>query len=179
MQNSDYFYKTKYYCKTYKEVLEYAKRAHWPLKGERRGFQNIKFPQSLLDNDFVLKHLSTSRFKLQKPQRRADGACLLVRLGPRTMFREHIDDGRSCALHLCLHHDHSHTFILPHDDRGKYLSTPFIEPDYEPGYFYLLNVSKLHGVLNCSDEPRYNGFFTLDSRLSYEETKRLYTSTTS
>ena len=54
------------------------------------------------------------------------------------------------------------------------MALPFVEPDYEPGCFYLLNVAKVHGFLNCSDEPRYNGFFTLDNRIKEHDSRSIF-----
>ena len=157
------YFKSEYRCDSYKDILEYARSYEWPAERRKdRGFQAIKFPSTLLDNDPILKYLSDNAVE-----------CLITRLRPRFFFKVHIDNRRNCALHLCLHHDHSHTFFLTEKEYLEYVSSRFVEPIYEPGYYYLLNVARPHGVINCSEESRYNGFFTLNFEKNINETKEL------
>ena len=154
------YFKTEYRCDSYKNILEYARSYKWPSERRKdRGFQSIKFPSTLMDNDPILKYLNNNAVE-----------CLITRLNPRVFFKVHVDSRRNCGLHLCLHHDHSHTFFLM---EKEYASSKFVEPIYEPGYYYLLDVTKPHGVINCSEEFRYNGFFTLNSEKNINETKEL------
>ena len=46
------YFKTAYRCDSYKNILEYARSYKWPTERRKdRGFQSIKFPSTLMDND--------------------------------------------------------------------------------------------------------------------------------
>ena len=180
-------YRLQYDCKTYQNILKYAMNAEWPGDSKRPSSrrQFIKMPAFLLEEP-ILKILS--------------GFCDymgIMKMEPRSVFREHIDVVRNCGLNLCLHDMESHTFILEPDvymdeeQKKKFLDWTAIrdmenpwnvianncalyeEPQYEPGGIYLLNTSRRHGVINYSYEPRYSGFFTISKEIDYEDAREL------
>ena len=161
-----------YNCETYEDILTYAMKAEWPTDVKRPGSrkQFIPIPPELMKEP-ILGKLSKVCTEIA-----------IMRIEPRSIFREHIDSNRFCSLTICLHESKSHTFILEpdvlaEDETGRKFVTNncafFEEPDYEPGGIYLLNTSRKHGVLNYSYEPRYNGFFTIDKGIRYEDAKEL------
>jgi len=191
-----------YNCETYEDIFTYAMNAEWPTDIKRPGSrkQFIPIPTELMKEP-ILEKLSKICEEIA-----------IMKMEPRSMFREHMDSERLCSLTICLHELKSHTFILEPDvymdnerekkylDKFSRLRTAvavdkfdpivvrnlenpwkfvtnncafFEEPDYEPGGIYLLNTSRKHGVLNYSYEPRYNGFFTLNKDIRYEDAKEL------
>ena len=165
-------YRLQYDCKTYQNILKYAMNAEWPTDIKRPGSrkQFIPIPTELMKEP-ILEKLSKICVEIA-----------IMRLEPRSMFREHIDSRRFCSLTICLHESKSHTFILEpdvlaEDETGRKFVTNnctfFEEPDYEPGGIYLLNTSRKHGVLNYSYESRYSGFLTISKDIRYEDAKEL------
>ncbi len=181
------WYRLQYDCETYQDIFTYAMNAEWPGDSKRPSSrrQFIKMPAFLLEEP-ILKILS--------------GFCDymgIMKMEPRSIFREHIDAVRNCGLNLCLHDMESHTFILEPDvymdeeQKKKFLDRTAIrdmenpwgvianncalyeEPQYEPGGIYLLNTSRRHGVINYSYEPRYSGFFTISKEIDYEDAREL------
>ena len=159
----------QYDCETYEDIFTYAMNAEWPTDIKRPGSrkQFIPIPPELMKEP-ILEKLSKICVEIA-----------IMRLEPRSMFREHIDSRRFCSLTICLHESKSHTFILEPDvymdDGGRRTNNCafFEEPDYEPGGIYLLNTSRNHGVLNYSYESRYSGFFTISKDIRYEDAKEL------
>ena len=181
-------YRLQYDCKTYQNILKYAMNAEWPGDSKRPSSrrQFINMPAFLLEEP-ILKILS--------------GFCSymdIMKMEPRSVFREHMDGPRKCGLNLCLHDVESHTFILEPDvylseeNSQKYLNNRkairdmenpwniienncalYEEPQYEPSGIYLLNTSRRHGVINYSYEPRYSGFFTINKEIDYEAAREL------
>ena len=160
----------QYDCETYEDILTYAMNAEWPTDIKRPGSrkQFIPIPTELMKEP-ILEKLSKICEEMS-----------IMKMEPRSIFREHIDSKRFCSLTICLHESKSHTFILEPDvymdDERKVVTNNcalYEEPDYEPGGIYLLNTSRKHGVLNYSYEPRYSGFFTIDKAISYEDAREL------
>ena len=181
------WYRLQYDCETYQDILTYAMNAEW-LGDSRRPSsrrQFIKMPAFLLEEP-ILKALSEFCSYVG-----------IMKMEPRSIFREHMDVVRNCGLNLCLHDMQSHTFILEPDvymneeQRRGFLNRTAIrdmenpwnvianncalyeEPQYEPGGIYLLNTSRRHGVINYSYEPRYSGFFTISEEIDYEDAREL------
>jgi hypothetical protein len=174
-------YRLKYNCDTYKDIFNYAVNTEWQGNKNRpmSKCEWKKFPKHLRDNDPVLTKI--------------DGFCSgmwLMRMEPRSLFREHMDVTRQCGVNICLHELESITFILEpdvHMDAKNPLMTywnavePVIENqcasyeeiEYEPSGIYLFNASRRHGVINYSYEPRYSGFFTISKDIRYEDAKEL------
>jgi hypothetical protein len=94
-----------YDCKTYEDILTYAMNAEWPTDIKRPGSrkQFIPIPTELMKEP-ILGKLSKVCTEIA-----------IMRLEPRSIFREHIDSKRFCSLTICLHESKSHTFILEPD----------------------------------------------------------------
>ena len=86
-------YRLQYDCKTYQNILKYAMNAEWPGDSKRPSSrrQFINMPAFLLEEP-ILKILS--------------GFCSymdIMKMEPRSVFREHMYVPRKCGLNLCLH----------------------------------------------------------------------------
>ena len=94
-----------YDCETYEDIFTYAMNAEWPTDIKRPGSrkQFIPIPPELMKEP-ILEKLSKVCEEI-----------LIVRMEPRSMFREHMDSKRFCGLIVCLHESKSHTFILEPD----------------------------------------------------------------
>jgi len=99
------WYKLEYDCETYEDVFTYATNLEWHGNASRPSskVQWASFPSHLL-KDSILKRL-----------REFCSGMWLMRMEPRSLFREHMDAERFCGLHLCLHKSESCTFILEPD----------------------------------------------------------------
>jgi len=99
-------YRLKYNCDTYKDIFNYAVNTEWQGHKKRptSKCQWKKFPKHLRANDPVLTKI--------------DGFCskmFIMKMEPRSIFREHMDADRQCGINVCLHKLESITFILEPD----------------------------------------------------------------
>jgi len=99
------WFRLPYNCETYEEILTYAMNAEWTgdinRPSSRRQF--IPVPTELIKEP-ILEKLS-----------KVCDYMGIMKMEPRSMFREHIDGLRLCGLNICLHESKSHTFILEPD----------------------------------------------------------------
>jgi hypothetical protein len=74
----------------------------------------------------------------------------ILRLGPYTCYDWHIDDDRGWTINMLLTQGKSHCLFGTRDG----VAFPFLELNYEPGFYYAFNTQMPHTVFNF-DTTRY------------------------
>ena len=132
-----------------------------PLYGNykdlRYGFRDIDtgMPQVFLDKECLA---NTSIYDLVD---RCDLMCKIYKIEPQTIYSWHVDTWRDWTMNLLLSEDDQNYMTVFSTKPMKtptgisVLNIPYVQLQYEPQKFYLLNTTHPHMVINYSSKPRY------------------------
>lgn len=130
-------------------ILDYTEKSDPTSWIHAHGFDILKLPKNLFDNDPVCAKIFAN----------FDCRPMVFKMQANTFYKLHVDHERGAAINLFLSGKDSTTFFGDATADAEIVDVEFVH--YEQDYFYLLNTQKEHAVLNGNND-RYMlsmGFF--------------------